>query len=94
MRRLGITRVAPEVGFAGPVVVAGRPTGTGKCRLFPYGAALKGGVSVAVGDVNGDDSADVTARNWTPRSRSDFPRMRGAWAPPAGPAHPMRNADM
>jgi hypothetical protein len=59
MPRSGIVAVAPDAGLAAPVIVFARPTGTEKFRLLPYGAGFKGGVRVAVGDVNGDGTPDV-----------------------------------
>jgi hypothetical protein len=51
--------VAPDAGLAAPVVVFSRPGGTEKFRVSPYGAGFKGGIRVAVGDVNGDGTLDV-----------------------------------
>lgn len=57
--RNGILVVAPDAGLAAPVVVFTRPAGAEKFRLAPYGSGFKGGVRVAVGDVNGDGTPDV-----------------------------------
>lgn len=59
MQRSGIVAVAPDAGLAAPVIVFARPTGTERFRLLPYGPGFKGGVRVAVGDVNGDGVPDV-----------------------------------
>ena len=56
---LGVLVVAPDAGLAAPVVVFARPTGTELFRLLPYQAGFKGGVRVAVADVNGDDTPDI-----------------------------------
>jgi len=59
MQRSGIVAVAPDAGLAAPVIVFARPTGTETFRLLPYGPGFKGGIRVAVGDVNGDGTPDV-----------------------------------
>lgn len=51
--------VAPDAGLAAPVIVFARPGGTERFRVSPYGAGFKGGIRVAVGDVNGDGTLDV-----------------------------------
>jgi hypothetical protein len=57
--RTGILVVAPDAGIAAPVLVFARPAGTEILRFFPYAADFRGGVRVAVGDVNGDGTLDV-----------------------------------
>ncbi|MEO6027018.1 MAG: VCBS repeat-containing protein [Candidatus Binatia bacterium] len=57
--RSGLLVVAPGAGLQGAVVVFTRPSGTERFRLLPYGNEFRGGIRVAVGDVNGDGSPDV-----------------------------------